>query len=127
MRRFQDLPIRRKLTFFIMLVSCLAMMLAVVAVISYELFTFRARSLRDLAAEAAMIQVSTASTLEFNDQESAQAVLDVLKTEPEIISACIYQTNGLIFASYTRSRERQIAFPAPRPDGHEFQGRSLIL
>src|SRR6266480_5218387 len=80
---FRDLPIRRKLTFFIMLVSCLALVMSILAVLAYELFTFRARSVSDVVALADMIKASTQSALDFNDRKLAQEILNVLRSERE--------------------------------------------
>ena len=127
MRPFRDLPIRHKLTGFIMLVSGLALLMVILAVLGYELFTFRQRSVTNLAALADMIKVNAEPTLDFDDDKTAQEILNVLKSEPEIVAACIYAKDGTVFARYVRPEESNISFPPPQPDGHAFQGRDLIL
>src|SRR4051794_3416297 len=102
MSRFRDLPIRRKLTLFIMLVSSLALLMAVIAVVGYEIFTLKQRAVSDLSTLGEMIGVSAAPALDFIDKSGAQDTLDTLKAEREIISACIYDTKGMVFASYVR-------------------------
>ena len=127
MKPFRDFPIRDKLTVFIMLVSSLALVMAVIAVVVYELATFKQRAVSDLSTLAEMIAVSAAATLDFDDKAGAQDTLDALKAEQEIISAGIYKTNGTIFASYVRPDLKDVQFPSPKANAAQFQGRELSL
>src|SRR5437016_6936707 len=100
MLRFRDLPIRRKLIVFIMLVFSLALMAAIFAVAAYQKSTFKRRAVRDLQWRAELIGASTKAALEFDDHKLAEEVLRALLSSPEVLSACIYNTKGKIFASY---------------------------
>src|SRR5947209_2643336 len=127
MRRFQDLPIRRKLTLFIMLISSLALVMAILAVAGYEVFTLKQRAVSDLATLAEMIGVSTPAALDFDDPKMAQETLAPLKAERPIISACIYKKDGSVFASYTRPGSGSVELPKPQAEGERFEGRELLL
>src|SRR5216684_1450810 len=101
---FRDFPIRQKLTLFIMLASSLALVMAVLAVIGYEIFTFKKRAISDVSILADMIAVNTSAALDFGDPQAAsQETLNILKAEREISAACIYTPDGTNVARYMRA------------------------
>jgi len=127
MVRFRDFPIRQKLTLFIMLASLLALAMAVLAVVGYEVFTFKKRAVNDVSILADMIDVSTAAALVFGDPPAAQETLNTLKAEREIASACIYTADGTIVARYVRPDLKDVQFPTVQPEGERFENRDLVL
>ena len=124
---FRDFPIRQKLTLFIMLASSLALVMAVLAVVGYEIFTFKKRAVNDVSILADMINVSASAALDFGDPQAAQEALNTLKAEREIASACIYTTDGTIVARYIRADLKDVQFPTLQPDGERFEDRDLVL
>ena len=129
--RFRDLPIRRKLTLVNVLTSSIALLLASVAFIAYEVVTFRDSVARQLTVQAQIIGYNSASALVFNDREAAIQILAALRAEPHIMSATIDRKDGTVFASYTRKGASE---PPVLPDvvmnngsAHRFQGTRLIL
>lgn len=95
--------IARKLTWMNMLVSGTALVLACVAFIAFDWATFRVNAVRNLSAQARVIAASSAAAVLFNDPESAEKTLNVLKNSPNIVSAGIFAADGRPFAAYQRS------------------------
>jgi signal transduction histidine kinase/ActR/RegA family two-component response regulator len=100
--RFRDLPIRRKLLSVNALTSSLAVLLAWLAFMTYEVVTFRGTLARQLAVQAQIVGYNSASALLFNDHTAATQVLAALRAEPHIVSASVYGKDGVVFATYAR-------------------------
>jgi signal transduction histidine kinase len=124
---FRDLPIRRKLMVFITLVSCFSLLAAVFAVVGFEKSLFNQRVIRDLEARADLLGASVVSALDFDDPELAQQYLQTLASSREILSACVYDKSGTIFAAYVRPGTTLAQFPAPQSNRHQTRGRRLEL
>jgi len=64
-----------------------------------------------LATLADVIGQNSAAALDFRDAKAAEEVLEALRREPPVISACLYNTRSLLFSEYLRNAN--IA-PCPR-------------
>lgn len=127
MKRFRNLSISRKLILAFLLASILPLLIAVALVLAYELAGQRARIISNLITQAEMIAVSTRATLEFEDPKSAQETLATLATRPEIHSACLYTSDGAVFATYIRGDDGSFKFPSVGEAGHRILGDNLDL
>src|SRR2546425_11702584 len=99
MRAFRDLSIRRKLTLIIMLTSSVALLLACVAFVSYDLYTFRQAKVHDLATLAEIIGSNSTAALTVGDSNSAQQILAALSANQHIAAACVYIGDGRRFGN----------------------------
>jgi signal transduction histidine kinase/DNA-binding response OmpR family regulator len=102
MLKFRNYTIANKLTWLNMLASGAALLLACAAFFGYDLYPFRAGTIRNLAAEAQVIASNTVSAVVFNDPRSAEKTLSALANSPNIVSAGIHTPDGQLFASYVR-------------------------
>ena len=128
MQAFNNLSIKRKLTLIIMLISTVALLLACISFIFYDLIISRKAMVRDLATVAEMVGTNSSAPLLFYDPSSAKEVLAALKAKPQIVSACIYEKNGKPFAKYLRGDPTgNFTPPAPQPDGSLFAADRLVL
>ena len=100
MRIFRDISIKRKLTVIIVLTSGIALFLASLAFIITDFIIFRRAMIDRLLTHAEVIGSNSTAALEFDYQKSAAETLAALKAEPHITSACIYTTDGKVFAKY---------------------------
>src|ERR1700733_2690700 len=91
-----------------MLVSGTALVLACAAFIAFDWATFRVNAAGNLSAQARVIAVNSAAAVLFNDPESAEKTLSVLKDSPNIVSAGVLGLDGRPLATYQRSRSDQI-------------------
>ncbi len=95
-------PLSRRLSWMNLFVSGSALLLASVAFLAYDQFTFRQTLVRNLSAQAQIIGSNSVSALTFNDPQSAENTLSALSSFPEILAAGIYAADGHVFARYTR-------------------------
>ncbi len=98
-----------KLTRMNLLVSGIALLLAYVSFLGYDLFTSRQNLINSLDTEAAIVSANSVTALMFDDQQAAEVTLSALRGSPHVLGAVIIGSDGRTFAQYTRER-------APRPD-----------
>jgi len=94
-------PLSRRLSWMNLFVSGSALLLASVAFLAYDQFTFRQTLVRNLSAQAQIIGSNSISALTFNDPQAAESTLSALSSFPEILSAGIYAADGHVFARYS--------------------------
>jgi diguanylate cyclase (GGDEF)-like protein/PAS domain S-box-containing protein len=124
----RNFSIRANLILLILSASALAVLLASFAFGVYERLNYRSSAVSELTALADTLGANTAASLAFNDQKTAEEMLRALATEPHILGAFLYNPDGSTFAEYRRSGTRTgLVFPALRPDGAYFDGKSLTL
>lgn len=111
MRSLHNIPIGRKLTLIITVISCLALTLNCGFFIIYEFVNFRKASLQQLKTMIETFSVNNWATVAFDDPTFAATTLASLKSENNIVAACIYKTNGQIFVTYPEGLPRD-GFPA---------------
>src|SRR6266702_893630 len=58
-----------------------------------------------LATLADVIGQNSTAALDFSDRKAAAEVLDALRREPSVVSACLYDTTGSLFSEYQRDAE----------------------
>ena len=100
MRLFDDLPVKRKLTFISLITCTTALLVAGVSLFFYEQFVFKRALVNDLATTAQIIGFNSASALSFDDAQSAAQTLQSLRAQSEFVAACIYDRQGNVFATY---------------------------
>ncbi len=125
--QFRDLPLRRRLRLLVLAASAIALMLAGVGVVVYEITTVRPRVLRDLAAQAELVRVNTTAALQFQDMEAAHENLATLKARREISAAAIYDSAGTLFASYVQRGNQPLPFALVPKTGASSEDDHLIL
>lgn len=103
MRSYRDISIGHKLQ-LIILVSCgAALLVSAAAFTLYDRTTFLRAKTKDLLATAAIIGSNSTAALTFHDAKSAQETLSALQASPHVMHACIYTSDGTVFATYTRA------------------------
>ena len=127
MRFFHDLPIRRKLTAISLLTSGAALLLTCAAFIVYEQVSFRRDMERELEITAEIIGANSASSLSFEDNDSAALTLKSLAAQPRIVRGCVYDKSGKVFATYRRDPRATSPWPEPRADAAVLDSDSLDL
>src|SRR5947209_3844005 len=126
MTSFKNLPIKSKLTWVIMLTTCLALLLACAAFVTHHLFASREAMVLELSRLADVIGKTSASSLTVDVSSSAEKILSSLSQDKEIIAACLYK-GGTNWAQYPKDRPDS-AFPKNvRAEGHAFENDVLTL
>ena len=128
MSLIRNTSIQRKLTLVIFFASVLGLSFTCLALEIYERASFRTSMTDELSVHADMLGLNTAASLAFNDRKSAQDILGSLRAEPHIIAACIYDSQGNIFAEYRRAGAgTEFKMPAPGDDGERFKSDAVTL
>ncbi len=90
---FSNLPISHKLKYIITIVSTMALLMASLAYVTTEIFSFRRALVERIAIIASLIEDNVAPSLVLGDSDSAQRLLSTLHTDPAILSAFLYQVD----------------------------------
>jgi len=122
MRDLKFKSIRHKLNLVIGLTTVSALLVAVTAMIAFDLQSYRKWSVNDINTQTALIAGSTGASLSFDDPETADESLSVLRFRARVISAAVYNSRGNLFATYVREGA-QAAFPElPGDEGVTIDG-----
>ena len=104
--------VRSKLIVMALVTTAVALLTSFAAMIAYDLRTFRDYLVADVITQADVVASVAAPALSFNDAETAQQSLAVLRVRPQILAGAIYAANGTRFATYTHQPDVAEPFPA---------------
>ena len=128
MRAYQDLSIKGKVQAAILFTTGAALLLSAAAFLAYDLVTYRRAMENDLSTLADLIGSNSTAALTFNDPKAAKEILQGLRAQPHIVSACIYSGDGGVFTTYHREDgQHDFSPPTVQPTGIEFKGDRLLL
>jgi two-component system sensor histidine kinase/response regulator len=113
MRLLGDLSIRHKLQGIVIVACGAALFAASTAFTLYDRATFLRSKTNDLVASAKMIGSNSTAALTFRDSGSALEILGALRAKPHVIHACIYDSGGTVFATYSRDPSQGVFSPPP--------------
>ena len=134
---FRNLPIRHKLTLVNMQTCVVALLVAAVALMGYDVLKFRQKIEQDLEIQAKGVVNQAAAAIGFGDVVGAQEVLATLKGNPHVEAAYIFKDGEVlsqvdpqgktVLATYRRADvASETPPPAPRSDGADYQGFFLL-
>src|SRR5690349_11821255 len=119
--------LRQKLFVIVLLTTLVALVVALGAIIGYDLRTYHRTIVSDMTTQAALLGRTTVTALAFDDPKAAAENLSVLRFRPAVSAAALYNARGALFATYTRQEEK-VAFPKlPEVDGMRIEDRDLVL
>jgi signal transduction histidine kinase/CheY-like chemotaxis protein len=125
---FRDMSIRHKLQLAILLSSSVALIICCVAFLTTDIHAFQIRMQDDLAILGRLMGSNSAAALKSEDADAAKQVLESLRALPHIVAACIYTSEGEVFATYTRAGETEAFQPLEgKPNREFFTSNRLIL
>jgi serine phosphatase RsbU (regulator of sigma subunit) len=125
MPRFRDLSIRTKLMTGFMLTSLVALLITMAALGVYDRSALRQEALRDARVLGGVIGENAATSIAFNDPQTARSTLAALRSQPHILSGYLYDHDGRLFASYAA---QSIQPPAKMPaDGWTMSESDLVV
>ena len=128
MLSLRKLSIKQKLLMIIMLTVGVALGLVCSTLLAFEFSEHLNWIKNDLQTTAEMIGEGSTAALSFDDKKSAQELLQRLKGQPRVVAACIYSSDGQVFAKYERSGAADLFTPpVPRTGGNSFERRRLVL
>lgn len=110
MTRISDLPIRTKLLGLILLGSGITLLLAMVAILAYDAFSYADLKTRDMRSQAEILGRTGTVALIARDQIASRGYLEALQAKPSILAGAFYTSDGQLLASYHRHGSAH-AFP----------------
>ncbi len=117
--------VRLKLVAVMLAATLAAVLFTLAAVIGYELRTYHQTALEKLQGQAEVLARNSAAALVFDDARVAQENVELMRGQPSIRAAAIYDARGHLFARF--AREAEFAFPAlPEADGVRVEGNDVV-
>ena len=124
--RLHVLSIKRKLMLITMSTSTVALLLASVGFVVYDMVAFRSQMSDDLMTQAEIVGANSMAALAFRDGPAAREILSALKAREGIVAAALYAPDGALLADYRRDNAAARAVPArPDPSGSRFEDNYL--
>ena len=102
MRLLQRNSFAYKMTLTVLLASSMAVGTLMTAFLVFDSISTRALLNARLATLADVVGRNSTAALNFNDPAAAVEVLEALRAEPPVITACLYDSSGILFAQYQR-------------------------
>ncbi len=88
------------------LTAILALLMATTGVVINELYTKKSDTKNQLILLADIIAWNSSASLTFNDNQTAQEILNGVKKQPSIVYAYLYDKSGQEFAAYISSHKQ---------------------
>src|SRR5881396_1623923 len=92
--------IQNRLMAALMVTSGVVLLLTCAVFITYQVVSFRWQMVRTLTLRANMLAANSTAALAFENEEDATELLSALRMDPHMVSACLYDKDGRIFARY---------------------------
>jgi signal transduction histidine kinase len=122
-----DRSLRLKLIGVILVTTLAALVVALAAIVTYDLRAYQRTWTADLSTQAELLGRMSAPALAFDDPKAATGNLELLRLRPAVRAAAIYTARGTLFASYRRPGVTGAFAPLPEADGMRIAGRELVL
>ena len=125
MRRLRT-SLRYRLLVTMLLATGVAVLVALAAMIGYDLRAYHQSWLADVDAQGELLGRTTAAALTFDDPKTAQDTLALLRFQPKVRAAAIYDKKGRLFASYAARTEPGPPVQ-PASDGLHTEAGNVLL
>lgn len=119
--------VRQKLLGVVLLTTLAALVVAIGAVVAYNLRAYHQNLVSDLNIQSELLGHMTAPALTFDDKQLAKQNLSMLRLRPSVRAAAIYNERGSLFASYM-APDVAVELPKlPEADIVRVEGHDLVL
>ena len=110
------LPVRRKLTLIIMIITTVSLLMASVAFITSDRLYTQKNLGENLGLMANVIAANSVAALLFGDPEAASETLGFLESQHNIMTGMIFDSGGELFASYRKPGTDDKSIPDPQTE-----------
>jgi signal transduction histidine kinase len=118
--------VERKLVGMMLLGTFAGLLVAIAAMIIYDLRDYHRSWVADLTAQAELIGRNSAAALAFDDAKVARENLALLRYQPKVHAAAIYNARGKVFADYLLKEDTGLP-GLPEADGVRVVGDDIVL
>jgi diguanylate cyclase (GGDEF)-like protein len=95
-----------KMTLMALLASGIAAVTLIAAFLAMDAISSRALLRNRISTLADIVGQNSAAALDFEDRPAAEEVLHALQSETSVVSACLYDRSGNLFAQYHREKDK---------------------
>ncbi len=117
---FKDMPIRKKLVRIIFLITSVVLLVTCITFFIYEFYAFRKTTTEKLSIIGKIIAANSTAALAFENPDDAKEILAALKTEPHIVAAALYDSEGKLFSQYADGNTSDSLPARPGTEGYFF-------
>ncbi|HUJ00725.1 MAG TPA: ATP-binding protein [Usitatibacter sp.] len=120
--------ISRKIMLLVLVTTASALLLSAAGLVVYDLRSYERQWTGDLNLQAEILARASAPALSFDDHQTAEKDLSIIRARPEVLAAALYTDEGRLFATYLEEGERPQTFPEhPEADGYHILGDEVVV
>ena len=128
MKRFQNLPIRRKLLVMTLLICGTVLLVAISAFLAFQVLSFRSNFERDTSTLAAIIATDSTTAMSSRDDATAmEIVVHSLHAKQNVVAATLTLADGTILAHYGLREHQDVLARYPQPGTFRFSAGHLLF
>jgi signal transduction histidine kinase/ActR/RegA family two-component response regulator len=120
------MPLRRKLSAITLITSGVALLITSLLFLVGQLFVVRQSNLEQLKILNEAIASNSTAALAFENPDDARSVLSAFRSDPHIVAAALYKSDGTLFATWPDHPPSGALPAAPGEPGYRFEQASLI-
>ncbi|HWZ98546.1 MAG TPA: PAS domain S-box protein [Candidatus Dormibacteraeota bacterium] len=124
-RKTRALSLRQRILLLTMVTTGVGLVAGSAGYLVFDIHAAKLQKNKELELSADLIGTNIAASLAFDDPDSAEKVLEALKTRPRIRGGVLFTSNGKIFALYARPDAKQFRVPEHVSDG-DFWGEDVL-
>jgi signal transduction histidine kinase/CheY-like chemotaxis protein len=119
--------VRNKLLAVVLLTTLVALLVALVAMIGYDLRVYHRSWVSDVATQAELLGRTSTAALAFDDARAAEEDLALLRFQPKVTAGAVYNAHGALFAKYS-ANDADDQFPkVAEADATRVENGSLVV
>jgi signal transduction histidine kinase/ActR/RegA family two-component response regulator len=120
--------ISRKIMLLVLVTTASALFLSAAGLVVYDLRAYERQWTADLNLQAEILARASAPALAFDDHQTAQKDLSLIRVRRNVLAAAIYTEQGKLFATYLKAGETPREFPErPGADGYRIVGDEVAI
>jgi two-component system, sensor histidine kinase and response regulator len=127
MKFIHQLPLAKKIRALTMLTTSCALLLAGIALLGFESYSFYHTRIETLKAVAEIVGSNTSAAIIFHDPDSAKEILGSLSAKASITAASLYGADGTVIAIYVRDQANQFHAPPAAVEGYGYSNGRIRM
>jgi PAS domain S-box-containing protein len=127
MKPYRDLGVERKMQLMTLLICGAVLLVAVLALFTFQVLNFKYSFQRDNMTLATIIAYNSTAAMQFKDEQAAYEAISSLKVKPGVISASLTLPDGTQFAQFGQTEDAPLRPQFPPPGESRFVGGQLLL
>ena len=126
MKPFKKIGIQAKMQLMTLLICGVVLLVAIVALFTFQVLNFRANFERETATLADIIANNSTAAMAFKDEQTATEVVASLSAKPTVISASLAFPDETLLAHFGKIEDARALHRFPPPGGSAFVNGQLL-